>query len=153
MKLDCICPNNVVNGFFWCTTLSSLLHRENAENVSRVVNITHLKDFQVCREKIWNHCQLLTCSSGSSSSRCLEAYAMYLTCFQAAPETLEVVTEVIAGQLAIDVAQVQAESKFTDLGADSLDTVRGFLLVAKRLINQQAYVVSLLFRWNHASAI
>jgi acyl carrier protein len=41
----------------------------------------------------------------------------------AAPETLEVVTEVIAGQLAIDVAQVQAESKFTDLGADSLDTV------------------------------
>jgi acyl carrier protein len=48
---------------------------------------------------------------------------MCLTCLQAAPETLEVVTEVIAGQLAIDVAQVQAESKFTDLGADSLDTV------------------------------
>ncbi len=52
---------------------------------------------------------------------------MCLMCLQAAPETLEVVTEVIAGQLAIDVAQVQAESKFTDLGADSLDTVRGFL--------------------------
>jgi hypothetical protein len=34
MKLDCMFPDNVVNGFFWCTTLSSLLNRENAENVS-----------------------------------------------------------------------------------------------------------------------
>jgi hypothetical protein len=51
MNLDCICPDNVVNGFFWCTTLSSLLNRENAENVSRVVHSTYLKDFQVCREK------------------------------------------------------------------------------------------------------
>lgn len=88
-----------------------------------------LRTFRFVEKNTWNHCQLLNCRSGSggSSSRCLEAYAMCLTCLQAAPETLEVVTEVIAGQLAIDVAQVQAESKFTDLGADSLDTVRGFL--------------------------
>ncbi|CAM6045125.1 unnamed protein product [Sphagnum compactum] len=38
-------------------------------------------------------------------------------------DTLEVVSTLIAEQLAIDVSQVQAESKFTDLGADSLDTV------------------------------
>jgi len=43
---------------------------------------------------------------------------------QANADTLEVVSTLIAEQLAIDVSQVQAESKFTDLGADSLDTVR-----------------------------
>ncbi|CAK9217625.1 unnamed protein product [Sphagnum jensenii] len=38
-------------------------------------------------------------------------------------ETFQVVSAVIAEQLAIDVNDVRAESKFTDLGADSLDTV------------------------------
>jgi hypothetical protein len=51
----------------------------------------------------------------------------YVRCahlLQANADTLEVVSTLIAEQLAIDVSQVQAESKFTDLGADSLDTVR-----------------------------
>jgi acyl carrier protein len=39
------------------------------------------------------------------------------------PETLQVVSSLIAEQLAIDIGQVKADSKFTDLGADSLDTV------------------------------
>jgi acyl carrier protein len=43
---------------------------------------------------------------------------------QADPETLQVVSSLIAEQLAIDIGQVKADSKFTDLGADSLDTVR-----------------------------
>jgi len=38
-------------------------------------------------------------------------------------ETFKVVSAVIAEQLAINVNDVRAESKFTDLGADSLDTV------------------------------
>jgi hypothetical protein len=54
---------------------------------------------------------------------CLLIYFV-LTCVQANADTLEVVSTLIAEQLAIDVSEVQAESKFTDLGADSLDTVR-----------------------------
>jgi hypothetical protein len=42
---------------------------------------------------------------------------------QADAETFQVVSAVIAEQLAIDVKDVRGESKFTDLGADSLDTV------------------------------
>ncbi len=38
-------------------------------------------------------------------------------------ETFQVVSALIAEQLAIDVNDVWVESKFTDLGVDSLDTV------------------------------
>jgi hypothetical protein len=38
-------------------------------------------------------------------------------------ETFQVVSALIAKQLAIDVNDVWVESKFTDLGVDSLDTV------------------------------
>jgi hypothetical protein len=65
------------------------------------------------------------CGTCSSFFLCLLIY--YVRCahlLQANADTLEVVSTLIAEQLAIDVSQVQAESKFTDLGADSLDTVR-----------------------------
>lgn len=42
---------------------------------------------------------------------------------QAEPETLSKVSGIIAQQLAINLAEVLPESKFTELGADSLDTV------------------------------
>eukprot|EP00897_Mesotaenium_endlicherianum_P010697 jgi/Mesen1/9656/ME000671S09022 len=42
---------------------------------------------------------------------------------KAAPETLTKVQGVIATQLAVDAATIKPESKFVDLGADSLDTV------------------------------
>eukprot|EP00270_Netrium_digitus_P000546 TRINITY_DN105_c0_g1_i1.p1 TRINITY_DN105_c0_g1~~TRINITY_DN105_c0_g1_i1.p1 ORF type:complete len:130 (+),score=29.92 TRINITY_DN105_c0_g1_i1:113-502(+) len=41
----------------------------------------------------------------------------------AAPETLTKVRNIIATQLAVDVDKIAPESKFVDLGADSLDTV------------------------------
>eukprot|EP00897_Mesotaenium_endlicherianum_P006222 jgi/Mesen1/5628/ME000282S04768 len=41
----------------------------------------------------------------------------------AAPETLSTVQGVIATQLAVDAATIKPDSKFVDLGADSLDTV------------------------------
>nr|XP_019067562.1 uncharacterized protein LOC101259690 [Solanum lycopersicum] len=41
----------------------------------------------------------------------------------AQPETLEVVQSTIAKQLSIDESTVTPQTKFADLGADSLDTV------------------------------
>ncbi|XP_055803449.1 acyl carrier protein 1, chloroplastic-like [Solanum dulcamara] len=42
---------------------------------------------------------------------------------KAQPETLEVVQSTIAKQLSIDESTVTPQTKFADLGADSLDTV------------------------------
>lgn len=42
---------------------------------------------------------------------------------QAQPETLKIVQATIANQLSIDECTVAPETKFADLGADSLDTV------------------------------
>lgn len=65
------------------------------------------------------------CGTCSSFFLCLIIYNVRCAhLLQANADTLEVVSTLIAEQLAIDVSQVQAESKFTDLGADSLDTVR-----------------------------
>ncbi|KAK1313491.1 hypothetical protein QJS10_CPA06g02547 [Acorus calamus] len=46
-----------------------------------------------------------------------------ITCSIAQPETLEIVQSTIAKQLSIDASSVTPETKFADLGADSLDTV------------------------------
>lgn len=70
---------------------------------------------------------LINCCGTCSSFFFLCLLIYYVRCaylLQANADTLEVVSTLIAEQLAIDVSQVQAESKFTDLGADSLDTVR-----------------------------
>jgi hypothetical protein len=69
------------------------------------------------KEHVWNVFLLKISSSG-----CL----LLMWCahiLQADAETFKVVSAVIAEQLAINVNDVRAESKFTDLGADSLDTV------------------------------
>ncbi|CAN4105416.1 unnamed protein product [Withania somnifera] len=46
-----------------------------------------------------------------------------ISCSVAQPETLEVVQSTIAKQLYIDESTVTPQTKFADLGADSLDTV------------------------------
>lgn len=46
-----------------------------------------------------------------------------ISCSAAQPETLQVVQCTIAKQLSIDEATVMPQTKFADLGADSLDTV------------------------------
>ncbi|XP_021277612.1 uncharacterized protein LOC110411676 [Herrania umbratica] len=46
-----------------------------------------------------------------------------ISCSLAQPETLKTVQNTIAKQLSIDVSTVTPETKFADLGADSLDTV------------------------------
>ena len=43
---------------------------------------------------------------------------------QAQQETLQIVQSTIAKQLSVDESTVTSETKFADLGADSLDTVR-----------------------------
>ncbi|XP_052309720.1 uncharacterized protein LOC7491973 [Populus trichocarpa] len=47
----------------------------------------------------------------------------YVTKDAAQPETLETVQSTIAKQLSVEVSTVTPETKFADLGADSLDTV------------------------------
>ncbi|KAL8469818.1 hypothetical protein ACS0TY_032614 [Phlomoides rotata] len=46
-----------------------------------------------------------------------------ISCALAQPETLEVVQRTIAKQLSVDETTVTPQTKFADLGADSLDTV------------------------------
>ncbi|KAH6768062.1 acyl carrier protein 4 [Perilla frutescens var. hirtella] len=48
---------------------------------------------------------------------------MRVSCAVAQPETLQVVQSTIAKQLSIDEVTVTPQTKFADLGADSLDTV------------------------------
>ncbi|XP_002516171.2 acyl carrier protein, chloroplastic isoform X2 [Ricinus communis] len=55
----------------------------------------------------------------STRSRC---FRTTISC-SAEPETLKVVQSTIANQLSIEVSTVTPETKFADLGADSLDTV------------------------------
>ena len=42
---------------------------------------------------------------------------------QAQPETMQVVQEIIAKQLSLEQSAVIPQTKFSELGADSLDTV------------------------------
>ncbi|XP_061963481.1 uncharacterized protein LOC133688108 [Populus nigra] len=58
-------------------------------------------------------------SISSTRSRCFQAT---ISC-SAQPETLETVQSTIAKQLSVEVSTVTPETKFADLGADSLDTV------------------------------
>ncbi|KAJ7521142.1 hypothetical protein O6H91_19G039900 [Diphasiastrum complanatum] len=46
-----------------------------------------------------------------------------ISCAVAAPATLETVISIIAKQLSLEASDVKAESQFSELGADSLDTV------------------------------
>ncbi|XP_048139978.1 acyl carrier protein 2, chloroplastic-like isoform X1 [Rhodamnia argentea] len=50
-----------------------------------------------------------------------------ITCSVAQPETLKTVQSIIAKQLSVDESTVAPETKFADLGADSLDTVCSIL--------------------------
>lgn len=47
-------------------------------------------------------------------------------------ETLKTVQDIIAKQLAVDSVKVLPESKFTDLGADSLDTVEIMMAIEEK---------------------
>ncbi|KAL2476040.1 Acyl carrier protein 1 [Abeliophyllum distichum] len=49
--------------------------------------------------------------------------SMVVSCAIAQPETLQAVQSTIAKQLSIDETTVTPQTKFADLGADSLDTV------------------------------
>ncbi|KAK8292017.1 hypothetical protein V6Z12_D06G094600 [Gossypium hirsutum] len=57
----------------------------------------------------------------STQSSCFKTS---VSCSLAQPETLKTVQNTIAKQLSIDVSSVTPDTKFADLGADSLDTVR-----------------------------
>ncbi|XP_072987298.1 uncharacterized protein [Typha latifolia] len=46
-----------------------------------------------------------------------------ISCSSAQPETLQIVQDTIAKQLSIEESTVTSQTKFADLGADSLDTV------------------------------
>ncbi|XP_011019304.1 PREDICTED: acyl carrier protein 3, chloroplastic-like [Populus euphratica] len=69
------------------------------------------------------HAQNIQFSKAASISstrwRCFKAT---ISC-SAQPETLETVQSTIAKQLSVEVSTVTPETKFADLGADSLDTV------------------------------
>ncbi|KAG6770437.1 hypothetical protein POTOM_026119 [Populus tomentosa] len=52
-----------------------------------------------------------------------KAYEVKCLNDKAQPETLETVQSTIAKQLSVEVSTVTPETKFADLGADSLDTV------------------------------
>ncbi|KAM7471895.1 hypothetical protein LguiA_010078 [Lonicera macranthoides] len=57
------------------------------------------------------------------SSPLTHSFKTKILCSAAQPETLLIVQSTIAKQLSIDETTVAPETKFADLGADSLDTV------------------------------
>ncbi|KAJ8621020.1 hypothetical protein MRB53_029549 [Persea americana] len=57
------------------------------------------------------------------SSPLPSCYRTPISCSIAQPETLQTVQNTIAKQLSIDESTVTPQTKFADLGADSLDTV------------------------------
>ncbi|KDP34000.1 hypothetical protein JCGZ_07571 [Jatropha curcas] len=65
--------------------------------------------------------QLSKATKASSSTR-YRCFRTTISC-SAQPETLNIVQSTIAKQLSIDESTVTPETKFADLGADSLDTV------------------------------
>lgn len=79
---------------------------------------------------------------------------------QAQPETLQTVQSMIAKQLSIDESTVTPQTKFADLGADSLDTVNHnflfFLCSSKneerkksgsiKILEQTIYITIIVFK-------
>lgn len=57
------------------------------------------------------------------ATRARSSRSTRISCAVAQPETLQVVQSTIAKQLSVDEATVTPQTKFADLGADSLDTV------------------------------
>ncbi|KAF8365181.1 hypothetical protein HHK36_005948 [Tetracentron sinense] len=64
--------------------------------------------------------QLTVAAKRSPLLRCFKTT---ISCSNAQPETLQTVQGTIAKQLSIDESTVTPQTKFADLGADSLDTV------------------------------
>ncbi|XP_071710077.1 uncharacterized protein [Rutidosis leptorrhynchoides] len=63
---------------------------------------------------------ILKADKRSTISHCFKSA---ISCSLAQPETLKIVQATIANQLSIDESTVAPATKFSDLGADSLDTV------------------------------
>ncbi|KAL3525137.1 hypothetical protein ACH5RR_013509 [Cinchona calisaya] len=67
--------------------------------------------------------QIQISKAATKSSPISRSLKTRISCSAAHPETLEIVQSTIAKQLSIDEATVTPQTKFADLGADSLDTV------------------------------
>lgn len=61
--------------------------------------------------------------SQTQIARARSPRSLRVSCAMAQPETLQVVQSTIAKQLSVDETTVTPQTKFADLGADSLDTV------------------------------
>lgn len=57
------------------------------------------------------------------TSQCWTNLPCTYACMQAQPKTVQTVQDIIVKQLSIDESTVTPQTKFADLGADSLDTV------------------------------
>ncbi|KAA8541600.1 hypothetical protein F0562_022752 [Nyssa sinensis] len=62
-------------------------------------------------------------NAGKRSSALRHCFKTTIACSVAEPETLKIVQGIISKQLSVDESNVTPETKFADLGADSLDTV------------------------------
>ncbi|XP_009629425.1 acyl carrier protein 1, chloroplastic-like [Nicotiana tomentosiformis] len=61
--------------------------------------------------------------AATKSPKFSHGFKNQISCSIAQPETLDIVQSTIAKQLSIDESTVTPQTKFADLGADSLDTV------------------------------
>ncbi|KAI5683895.1 hypothetical protein M9H77_05123 [Catharanthus roseus] len=62
-------------------------------------------------------------SKAATNSHVSRRFKTRISCSLGEAETLQVVQEIIAKQLSIEESSVSAQTKFAELGADSLDTV------------------------------
>lgn len=89
--------------------------------VHNAVSVSN-RSFQGLRAVAMRSPSFRALSLRSSSAAVVSRRSLKVSC-AAQSGTLEVVAQLIADQLDIDKATVLPESKFVDLGADSLDTV------------------------------
>uniref|UniRef100_A0A0A0K6W2 Acyl carrier protein n=1 Tax=Cucumis sativus TaxID=3659 RepID=A0A0A0K6W2_CUCSA len=83
-----------------------------------------------CGERVFPSMKVAKAAKGASSLS--KSFRSKICCSVAQPETLEVVQEIIAKQLSLEQSAVIPQTKFSDLGADSLDTVEIMMALEER---------------------
>ncbi|KAA0059374.1 acyl carrier protein 1 [Cucumis melo var. makuwa] len=103
-------------------TLPCTSSMRNKSTTLYLRNNLSAKDGSLFRgERVFPSMKMAKAAKGASLLS--KSFKSKICCSVAQPETLEVVQEIIAKQLSLEQSAVIPQTKFSDLGADSLDTV------------------------------
>ncbi|KAK7389685.1 hypothetical protein VNO78_24940 [Psophocarpus tetragonolobus] len=93
----------------------------------RTTTTHHMKNLSIMRSSMFGGLELVNEVQLKRATKTSFALSddinTIISCSIAQPETLQIVQSTIAKQLSIDETTIAPQTKFSDLGADSLDTV------------------------------